>query len=515
MMHRRRSIARRLAAACVGAVAAAGVHAGGQAGLTLLDAAQTTLAEQPQINAQREQVTVAQGALQAVTGRFDMRLRGSADTGHSPLPLRVQDEQNGITSTVTNTTDFYVGFDQPLRTGLIISPTIGVSRLDRDFDPLATNRASVGLAITQPLVRGRGVDVVTAPEVAARYELSATNGDLLYTASAGVYNTAVAYWTYLAAYRTLDIAQTAEGRARRGMEEMQTLIDAGNRPAADIREMSAYLSERLALLSSSEQSVFEARQALGIAMGIPADRTAALGAPTDDFPPLPEGASGLSDAALLDMAIASRGDLEATRQRELETQVLIVPARDQLKPQVDLSVSAGYAGLTEGAQFPGLFTAIGSRGTGPNLFASVVVSQAKDTNTARGQLLQTEAAHRQTVIQRDNLARTIRSNVVVAEQDLVRSLERARYLRDAVTMYGQAVDDERQKLQLGRSTTVELIAVEDRLTNNRLNEVQAMLSYAAALARLRLETGTLVGGSAPTFQVTADALRTIPDTGGR
>jgi hypothetical protein len=89
-----------------------------------------------------------------------------------------------------------------------------------------------------------------------------------------------------------------------------------------------------------------------------------------------------------------------------------------------------------------------------------------------------------------------------------------RLLREAAGLYGSAVEDERQKLQLGLSTIIDLVLIEDRLTRTLLDEVSAMLSYAEALARLRFETGTLISGDAPWFQATTDALMTVPQPSG-
>jgi outer membrane protein TolC len=492
---------------------AGGATVAAQSGLSVFDAAQVTLAEQPQIKFQREQLTLAEGALQAVSGRFDLRFNGSADRSRATTPLRVQDQAPDLTTAVANQTDYSLGLAMPLRTGLTLSPTIGVTRQDLEYNPLATNRALIGFGLLQPLMRGRGTDVVTAAETAARYEVSATTDDLRYTAAISVYQTAVAYWTYVGAYRTLDVVQASEARARRLVEELTTLIAAGNRPAADIREANANLAARSALRISYQQAVFQARQALGLSMGLTADRAAALPAPLDAFPALADDVTAHTDPRLLDTALANRPDLDATRERERETRTLTVPARDQLRPQVDLQVNVGYSGLVEGNQFPGLFTSIGSRLTGPNFLAAVIVSQAKDNNTAHGQLLQTEAAHRQAQIRVDDLSRSIQSNVKIAQDNLERSAERARLLNTAASEYRVALDNERDKAQLGRSTVIELLLIEDRLTASQLDEVTSMQAYASALAQLRYETGTLIGGDAPGFVIAPAALTTVPQPG--
>jgi len=481
-----------------------------QSTLSLLDAARITIVEQPSIRFQREQLTLAEGALQTATGRFDMQFGGAIDRSRSATPLRLQDQPADLTTAIANQTRYTVGLDKPLKNGLIISPSIGVTRQDLAFDPLATNRAAVSFGLTQPLMRGRGASVVTARLDAARFDVTASTEDLRHTAAVSVFQTAIAYWNYVAATHNLAVVQASEQRARRLVEETQTLINAGNRPAADIRQVNGNLAERIALRTAFQQALFEARQSLGLAMGLPLEQAAALPMPADGFPPITDTVPVPGDAALLETAIRSRADLAATRQRELGSERLITSARDALKPQVDLNLNFGYSGLTEDAPFTGLFSSLARRLDGPNFLASVAVSRSQENNVARGQLAQTEAAHRQTLIRIADLGRSIRSGVVVAQDELARSAERVTLLREAAGLYRSAVEDERQKLQLGLSTIIDLVLIEDRLTRSLLDEISANLSLASALARLRFETGTLVTGQFPALDVTADALLTVP-----
>jgi hypothetical protein len=141
----------------VGAVlCATAATAAAQTNLSILEAARITLLEQPSIRFQREQVTAAEGVLQAASGRFDMQVGGAVDRSRSATPLRLQDQPASLTTAVANQTRYTVGLDKPLRSGLIISPSIGVTRQDLAYDPLATNRAAVSFGVTQPLMRGRG-----------------------------------------------------------------------------------------------------------------------------------------------------------------------------------------------------------------------------------------------------------------------------------------------------------------------------------------------------------------------
>jgi outer membrane protein len=257
-----------------------------------------------------------------------------------------------------------------------------------------------------------------------------------------------------------------------------------------------------------EASLFAARHALGVAMGLPADRILSLPLPSDPFPAVADALPPVP--ALLAAAVAARADLEAIRQRERSAQTLIVSARDALRPRLDLNLNFGVTGMAEGIGVPPLVTAFGRNFTGPTASASFSYSRPMENNSAKGLLARSDAVVRQTRLQIDDLTRNIQSNVAVAQNDLARSAERVRLFREAGGLYLAAVDDERQKMQLGLATIIDLVLVEDRLTRSRLDEISALRTYAQALARLRYETGTLVAGDGTTFAPTPDALVTIP-----
>jgi hypothetical protein len=59
-------------------------------------------------------------------------------------------------------------------------------------------------------------------------------------------------------------------------------------------------------------------------------------------------------------------------------------------------------------------------------------------------------------------------------------------------LYEQAVRQEITKQRNGISTLIDVINTEARYISARIGFLQAQLGYATAIARLRLETGTLV-----------------------
>jgi len=485
------------------------------AGLSLNEALATTLVEQPQVALAREAVRISESTLQATLGRFDLRVGGSADLSRTVRPLRAfEREASGASDVEIDGVRFSAGVEKLLRSGLSVAVTAGMSRDDNIFDPPAANRSSVGVSFLQPLWGGRGEAVVGAEARAARLDVSASSEDLRFVASTSVVRTALAYWNYVAAARAVEAISASEERARRLLEDVTVLVEAGNRPAADLKQLRGNLAERVASRASVELQLFEARQALGLAMGLPADRIESLPLPSDAFPEPPEVTTS-ADPALVTSALARRPDLEAARLRERAVTTRIEAARDALEPTLDLVVEAGFSGLAEGRGFPPLVTGFGRELSGPNARVGVTYAFPPANNTAKGLLGRTDALRRQTGIQIDDLARTVHSNILVAGRALASSAARVRAISEAAEVYRSAVADEREKMQLGLSTIIDLVLIEDRLTRSLLDEIGARAAYAQALARLRFETGVLVTGTAADLRVHPDALTAAPLEGGR
>lgn len=473
--------------------------------LTIVDAARVTISGQPDILLQQQQVNFNRGTLGLASSLFDPRVTASFSRGRDELPftLAQKEQAQGLfDSTVTNITSYRVGVEKQFRSGFLLSPSVEMQRQDLNFEDLSPNRAVVSIVGTLPLLRGRSRDVVTATERAARSDVFASELDLQHTAAGAVARTAQAYWTYVAATRRLAVLVDAETRARTLVGEMQALIDGGNRPAAEIRQVQANLADRVAQRAFGEQSLVEARHGLGLAMGITIPLIETLAPPADDFPALSddEALNVVAVERLVRGALQRRRDLEAVATRQTSATTLREQARDALQPQVNLVTALGYAGIDEGNEFWKLMTPLAPSGF--NISTSLVVDWATLNNRALGTLARSEAAYQQTTIQRQELARTIGSNVAVAADGVRRSATRVRSAREAAALYTAAVDDERQKLQIGLSTIIDLILTEDRLTQSLVSEVEASLGYAQAVTRLRFEAGSLIDepsdGSAPT-----------------
>lgn len=463
--------------------------------LGLEDVVRITLKQNYTIRAEREQVEMSQGALRAAAGTFDPQIQASlSSTRDNTLYTIDQQQLYQVSSAESGISTYRVGISKQFHSGLTISPGAEMSRTDAftfDSAPIVRTRANV--VLTYPLLRGGGLNMASARVQAAEQTVQASELDLRHVTSQGVYDAVTAYWTYLAAHRSLQILTESEQRAARLLKETEALVEGGERPLTDLDQLQANLADKMTARINAEQRRFEARQQLGLVMGLQPEQAGALPDPTETLPDLGASMVVPPREVLVAQAVQRRMDLQSLRRQEQAAQTMFRASRDEVQPRFDVQVDIGYAGLSEGNLHVGQhFPIAQNQLSGASGSVALIYNWAAGNRSARGALDQQEASYRQRQVVVANLTRRIDAGVTVALQMLQSSSAELSQIREAVGLYRKAVDNEKKKLRLGMSTLFDVTTVEDRLTSALLGEVSARQRYAQALVRIRFETGLLM-----------------------
>lgn len=474
------------------------LHAAGEGarsqGLSLEEVIGVTLEAGTDIRLAAEQLKLGEADLLAARGAFDAAL--TTDVVHT----RVEETRlgtSGLADAVavrTDRTEYVLGLSKQFRSGLTVRPQIVARQSElTGLSSPPTTTASVNLQVVFPLLEDRWGKIVRFTEEAAKagYEADRLNFDHQRTLS--VLDAASAYWTYLGAHRELEVLRSAEERAQVLVEETRQLVDAEERPAADLNQVLGNAASKRIDRIRGEQRLIEARWRLGVAMGIPARAIPRLPAPSTEFPETRPFDVDAVVQRLVRQALGRRADLRAAGQTERSARLSAAAAEDDLKPTLDLAGSVGYSGLDGGADADGLFGSF--HRNVPGVTASLQLSYRLPVNNAaaRGLALQRFALHQQQQIVRDDLQRQIHAAVAVAAEDLRSSARADEEAQLAVELSRKTVENEKVKHRLGLATLFDVILAEDRLTSALLGAVNTRLSFAVALARLRFETGALAG----------------------
>lgn len=497
---------RRVLACAVAALAAAPGARAQDAGLSLDDVLRTTLAANADIRTAALEVERQAAGVRVAHGAFDPSLAAGLTRLEERNPGFGAQNVPGISESRTFT--YSLGIDQPFRSGLVVSPALSFSRLDAGGEVTAMrNQAAATLGITVPLLRGRGGGLAVAGERAAVMLHSASQATLEHRRAAALLEAVEAYWGYVAAHARLGVLRDAEERTARLLEQTRTLVAADERPAVDLLPLEANLASRRASRISGERAVLTARQGLGRAMGIEADAVRALPAPSTAFPDAPPGGVALDPAALVEAAVRARPDLEATRRQRQAAQDLLAGYRGQARPRLDLNLTLGYQGLEAGDELGRFISPFYSELGGMHTRVEVTYDVPLRNRLAGGQAMESAAQERLAALAYAELRRQVSLDAAVALETLQRSAEELEQFGTAARLHARAVESEQLRYQLGTSTIFDIITAQDGLTSATLAEIDARSRYAAALARLRFETGTL-GGAAGTGSAALTAWET-------
>jgi len=221
--------------------------------------------------------------------------------------------------------------------------------------------------------------------------------------------------------------------------------------------------------------------------------------------PLPAGtepgvAAGTSLTGLLDAAVSRRADVKAERLQESGAEFLLKGTQADLKPQVNLSLQAGYTGIYQDPRYnvlnvydvTGYWRTFKGLYVGPSVQLTLTFDIPFKNNAAKGQYVQADALVGSAFITRKDLERTVRANIVDLEAALRSASAEVRSREAAARAGRELLSSGREQFRGGELSLLDTLVTEQTQTQAEADLVAARLMYASREARLRFETGTLL-----------------------
>ena len=347
-------------------------------------------------------------------------------------------------------------------------PTGGEVSL-RWSEPVGGRSGTWQLSFSQPLLKGFGIDIDTAPVRIARIREKMNILAFRNTIAGTVESTISAYRGVVRANRAIAISREALGRARKQLETNRSLIRAGRMAEREIVQSEAEIANRELSLVESENGLRVANTRLlsildldGVSRVVPVDEMPAV----DTHRPDLEGS--------LATAFANRTDyLSAQMSSEIAQMDLERVRNDQLW---DLRLSANVSR---------------GEGDGSDYGAALGLNVPLGEGTSR-ELTLMRAKHgvRDAELALVELRESIRSDVRQAVHDVEVGLRRIGLARRARELGEEQLEVERAKLTQGLTSAYQLTAVEDGLVRAQNGELDAVVSYFNARVALDRALGT-------------------------
>ena len=353
------------------------------------------------------------------------------------------------------------------------------------YDVISNNLASLRATIKQPLSRGFGPRVALAPIAKADLAASEATIKAQLATEELVRDLVVGYWDLALAAFEVDVRAQSLDLAQKQETVTREQIRAGTAPNTALNAVTYQIAMRQdALLRSQlelEGKSLELRRKSGLELG---RRDVAL-RPAEPFE---IGADEFDVDEILERSHAANRKLASIQLQKKAAEVDVAVARDQMKPQLDVTFSGAITGSGEGAA-----DAVGALGGASGYEVMVglqlqfelsgAASKNRDAAVAKKKRLEVdrEDAQRQidvAVVNSVHMVTSARTRVGLAEKAIIVAEENARA--------------ERLNFMVGKTTNFQVMERQTELIEARLRRGQAVADYHKAVAQLQFLSGILL-----------------------
>jgi len=502
--------------------------------LTLAEAVKIALTSSPSILLQRLGADSAQAVVKMEKGAFDPTPYSTITTGRKSAPVTSYERAiyEDLPRLSRGEVDWVAGISKQTRMGISGDFSVQVYRKDPinyDKDYITTsNHSTVDFKLNIPLLQGRGTTSAAAAENSAQLQYEASTLDLRHAVAVTVYQAVAAYWDYKAAVEFVKLQQDSENRVKEWLDAAETALKSTGKMdefekqhEAEISGLIAYEADKKLATIAAREQLQQAQDNLALALGVPFDQFAKIGLPSDNFPKDIANLN-LNDPELITrwttLALEKRLDLHAAKLRQQAAQVMLAKARRDVLPKLDLQLGIGYSGLAEGADFDRFPSALKDQIYGPNTSAGLTFMYPIGNNTARGILDQAQVNYQQTLIQTNELARNIKSQINLNIAALQRRVTEADMAERAVKFYQPSLDSLKKQssssMNKPSSSNIAVVMgltdLEEKLTSAISKRLSMQAELVKAITATRLNTGSLMSLQQNENQISMKELLTLP-----
>ena len=353
---------------------------------------------------------------------------------------------------------------------------------------------------TQPLMRGFKTDSSRQQLLVTKISQDLSEVQLQSTIVNTLSNVRNAYWDYVFAIQSVDVAQRSVDLAEQLVKDNQTRVEVGTMAPIDVVQAQSQAATQRQALVLAQASVRTAELALK-RLVVNGTQDPNWNAKLDPTERLDFQAIEVDIAGAVRRALANRTDLAQAKKTLEANDVTLKFLRNQQLPQFDLVGRYGLVGLggtqllTTGSginqnvigSVPGTyFNSLGSllRANYPAWSVSLNFSYPLGTNTAeaavaraRIQVNQTDAQIRQIELQ----VATDVTTAAVTVQSNTQSVQTAQVARELAQ---RQLEAEQSKFEVGMSTNYFVVQAQRDLATAENNELRAVLAYRKSLVEL-------------------------------
>lgn len=305
----------------------------------------------------RMDVTIAASDMRATRGAFEPVgfIQGRRDRVYTQNTAQERDQRAGLSVFNSRVTDFSTGVTARTETGAEIEAGYRLDRYRNNLQPSSLYgreyRSVLGIAVTQPLLRGAGRAVNNAPTEIAAQDLRIANEALRLALLQRLMDAVIAYLQLQELTERQRLLQAGVQVAETLLRTAERMTEGGMRNSGNVVEAQVFLDVRRVQLGQTRLDLVEARNAMrSLLLAEGAGQRAA--AP----PPISIGrVEPMADAPLVippeerlrATAFTRRPETRLADARVAREGLRVMLARDQLLPQLNVTARYDFDGLSD------------------------------------------------------------------------------------------------------------------------------------------------------------------------
>jgi len=488
----------------------AGQSVNGKKVLTIQEVIQLTLSNNKFIKLAEGGIGISKGEMIVSGSEFNLKLYSNIDKERNAFPTTI-DQRDGILGNQMSYSEsdlfkYGIGIAKKLKFGTIVSSQINFINYGKDtlynylynngFGELITNRSSVSLNVTQPLLKGFGkkYNYTNYETNEIKYKISET--EYLYTVERSIMESIITYLEYIAAQNNLQIKTNIDDKYQLILKQIEKLIEMDAIPASDMNYLKADYSIKKTDLFSAQNTILnkkiELSQKLGIINHIGINE---YKMPTYFFITDIEIADIAKEAYLqycFEQSLKLRSDYKSEILFTEIKNKLVGFYKNSLKPQVDLNFSAGYNGIYESGAFDQYYKPYYMNIPGINYKVGLIFTINPKNDYNKGNLLIAKSNLEKQMIQKEILEQEVFLQISVTYNDIINYKNQVASFEETVEFYKIALDKEKTKLNLGTSTVINLVQIQNDYYQSLELLNNAILNLNKSVILYRYYTGSLI-----------------------
>lgn len=480
--------------------------------LTLDDAIERALAQNPELVVERESLVIADANVLRAEAAYEpsVRAEGRLRERTDPVNSILSGAPRGELAPTLRTFQTSASIVQLLPTGATVQVFSGLQRDDTNsvFALLTPSWSTLlGAEVRQPLLQNRRIDPARRAIRLARVDRTRAISSLRRIASETTAAVERAYWTLVAARQEVGIREAALRTADQQRDDTRVRIEAGTQAEADLASATAEIERRRGELAIARENAARAENALRNLMN---DWDRDISISPDHLSPVQDGLSARPSGELVATALQNRPELEELQQRLARQDVDIDAALDRVRPQVDLVASYSGRGLA-GTRNEDAFQPFGPvvpaddvrggfiqslRTLGDNEFPDASLGVAVVIPIGNTAAKQDVAIARAIRRQHEAQLEGARQRITMEVRNAIAAVETARERVDAARAAREAAEvqlqGERDRYEAGTTNLFFIITRQNELAAAQRAEAIALADARKADTELARATGTLL-----------------------